>query len=103
MYKISKALNAGVDYPRNWDQLVDWFHDEQSCISFLKTMRWPDGFICPHCSQKETPYTLGNEKIMCKACRKQTSITAGTIFDKTRTPIKSWFAVIWYLTNQKMV
>lgn len=101
MHKTSKSLNAGVDYPKNWDQFVDWFHDEQSCISFLKTMRWPDGFICPHCSKKKTPYILGNGKIKCKACRKQTSITAGTIFDKTRTPIKNWFAAIWYLTNQK--
>lgn len=47
------------------------------------------------------PYTLPKNKLKCVQCRKQTSVTAGTIFDKTRTPLKDWFAAIWYLTNQK--
>ena len=38
---------------------------------------------------------------MCRTCRYQTTATAGTLFEKTRTPLKSWFAAIWYITNQK--
>jgi len=38
---------------------------------------------------------------MCAACERQTSVTAGTIFDKTRTPLTVWFAAAWYLTRQK--
>jgi hypothetical protein len=45
MAKSSKSLKAGIDYPKNWGQFVDWFHDEQSCINFLQKIRWPDGFI----------------------------------------------------------
>ncbi len=37
----------------------------------------------------------------CPACRHQATVTAGTIFDKTRTELRVWFAAIWYITNQK--
>lgn len=37
----------------------------------------------------------------CAACRSETSVTAGTIFAGTRTPLVSWFAAIWYVVNQK--
>jgi hypothetical protein len=37
----------------------------------------------------------------CAACRSETSVTAGTIFAATRTPLVSWFAAIWYVVNQK--
>jgi len=38
---------------------------------------------------------------MCPACRYQSSITAGTVFEKTRTPLRTWLAAAWYVTNQK--
>jgi hypothetical protein len=38
---------------------------------------------------------------MCRRCKFQSSVTAGTIFDKTRTELRIWFAGIWYVTNQK--
>ena len=38
---------------------------------------------------------------MCRACRYQCTVTAGTVFDKTRTPLRTWLAAAWYLTNQK--
>jgi transposase-like protein len=101
MSKESKSLKAGIDYPKNWDQFMNWFHDEQSCLSYLKKLRWPNGFICPNCFSESVPYSLPKNKFKCVKCRKQTSVTAGTIFDKTRTPLKNWFAAVWYLTNQK--
>lgn len=101
MNKKSSSLKAGIDYPKNWSQFVDWFHDEQACRDYLYTLRWPNGFICPNCLAHKAPYSLPKNKLKCTQCRKQTSVTAGTIFDKTRTPLKDWFAAIWYLTNQK--
>jgi hypothetical protein len=38
---------------------------------------------------------------MCRSCSHQSTVTAGTIFDKTRTPLRVWLAGAWYLTNQK--
>jgi hypothetical protein len=37
----------------------------------------------------------------CAVCRSETSVTAGTIFAGTRTPLVSWFAAVWYVVNQK--
>lgn len=39
--------------------------------------------------------------MMCRSCRHQTSVTSGTVFDKTRTPLRTWFAAAWYITSQK--
>jgi transposase-like protein len=46
-------------------------------------------------------YRASRVRLMCKDCRHQSTITAGTIFDKTRTPLRVWLAAAWYLTNQK--
>ncbi|WP_080561617.1 transposase [Shewanella baltica] len=80
---------------------MDWFHDEQSCTSYLYALRWPNGFICPSCSSHQSPYQLSNGKLKCHACRSQCSVTSSKLFDKTRTPMKSWFAAVWFITNQK--
>jgi transposase-like protein len=47
------------------------------------------------------PYRASRIRLMCKDCQHQSTVTAGTIFDKTRTPLRVWLAAAWYLTNQK--
>jgi transposase-like protein len=39
---------------------------------------------------------------MCRGCSRRSSVTAGTILDRTRTPLTAWFAAAWYMTNQKL-
>ena len=89
------------DYPRTWNEFLDWFGNEEACQSYLERLRWPDGFVCPSCGHREMPYRASRLRLMCRQCSHQASITAGTIFDKTRTPLRVWFAAAWYLTNQK--
>lgn len=38
---------AGKDYPRNWNEFLDWFASEASCLAYLERLRWPQGFVCP--------------------------------------------------------
>lgn len=92
---------AGRDYPRAWGQFLDWFATEEACRRYLEQLRWPLGFQCPGCSSSELPYRSSRGYLLCRGCRQQCSVTAGTIFDKTRTPLRTWFAAIWYLTSQK--
>ena len=92
---------AGKDYPRNWKELLDWFASEEGCFSYLEKLRWPQGFICPKCESKEPPYRSSRARLMCRDCARQSTVTAGTIFDKTRTPLRVWLAAAWYVTNQK--
>lgn len=80
---------------------MDWFPDEASCVQFLERLRWPEGFVCPRCGAAAQPYRASRNRLMCSTCRAQCSVTAGTIFEKTRTPLRSWLAAVWYVTNQK--
>ena len=92
---------VGQDYPKNWVQFLDWFHSEEACRAYLDQLRWPDGFVCPKCEQHGNPCRSTRGRIICPKCKFQTTVTAGTIFDKTRTELHIWFAGIWYITNQK--
>lgn len=64
-------------------------------------MRWQLGFVCPRCGLTGDPYRASRGRVVCCACRHQCTVTAGTLFEKTRTPLSSWFAAVWYITNQK--
>ncbi|MDG6226256.1 MAG: IS1595 family transposase, partial [Candidatus Thermoplasmatota archaeon] len=91
----------GKDYPRNWKEFMDWFSDEEKCYEYLEKIRWNDGFICHSCNIKQEPYKTTRGRITCRSCLHQTSVTAGTIFHGTRTPLRLWFSAIWYVVNQK--
>jgi len=93
---------AGIDYPRNWHELLDWFPDDPACLRYLERLRWSDGFVCRFCRVDDGGWWQRADGLRrCKACRCDTSVTAGTIFAGTRTPLTSWFAAVWYVVNQK--
>jgi transposase-like protein len=81
------------------------FHEqlgtEESCRDFLYNKRWPNGFICPKCGHKEHFNIKSRNKFQCKACSHQTTVTAGTIMEKTRTPLSKWFAAIYLVAEDK--
>ena len=91
-----------MDYPRNWHELLEWFSDEGSCLRYLERLRWGAGFACRFCGTSGGDWwQMADGLRRCAACRSETSVTAGTIFAGTRTPLVSWFAAIWYVVNQK--
>ncbi len=101
MSNPASVLVSGRDYPRDWNQFLDWFADEAACLSYLDQLRWPEGFVCTRCGDASEPYRSSRSRFMCRGCRYQGTVTAGTVFDKTRTPLRTWLAAAWYLTNQK--
>lgn len=92
---------AGRDYPRTWDQFLDWFPDDEACRHYLESIRWKQGFVCPDCGEVGEAFQGSRGRWICRHCRHQATVTAGTIFDKTRTPLRSWLAAVWYIVNQK--
>lgn len=92
---------AGKDYPRTWVEFEDWFSSDEACATYLERVRWPNGFRCPNCGAADAPGRATRGRLICRSCHHQSSVTAGTIFDKTRTPLRVWFAAAWYITNQK--
>jgi len=91
---------AGVDYPQTYQQLQRWFPDDAACLEYLARLRWSAGFVCPACAGGES-WRTRQGLWMCRACGRKTSVTAGTIFHRTRTPLSTWFAAIWFVTSQK--
>lgn len=91
---------GGVDYPRTLDEFDAWFPSEEACIEYIMRVRWSKGFQCPVChGTKSWRTSRGN--LRCSKCHRQTSPTAGTIFEGARKPLRTWFQAMWYVTNQK--
>ncbi|WP_149203849.1 IS1595 family transposase [Actinotalea subterranea] len=91
---------AGVDYPRTYADLLEWFADDAACLEYLGRLRWPEGFRCPACGAGEY-WRTGTGLWMCVACGRRTSVTAGTVLHRTRTPLTTWFAAVWFVTSTK--
>lgn len=96
----ASALRPGRDYPRNYAELRAWFPDDEGCLDYLDWLRWPDGFVCPRCGILGR-WRLSDGRYWCEGCRRRISVTAGTIFHRTRTPLTVWFAVAWHMTSAK--
>lgn len=78
------------------------FPDDEACAKHLARQRWPKGFICPRCSNKSA-WSLSKRGLYdCKTCRFQTSVTAGTIFHKTRIPLLKWYWLIYHMAMDKV-
>ena len=91
---------GGVDYPRTYQEFRDWFPDDAACLEYLAGLRWPEGFVCPVCGGDRS-WRTAKMLWMCAQCGRKTSVTAGTIFHRSHTPISTWFAAVWFVTSQK--
>src|SRR5215469_3135033 len=88
------------EYPRNLTELEANFSTEAACRAYLARLRWPDGFRCPRCGGTHS-WPVRELLLECAGCGCQTSVTAGTIFQDTRTPLPVWFRAMWWVTTQK--
>jgi transposase-like protein len=97
---LTPEVSKQRDYPGTWQQFRARFPDEQSCVAYLERLRWPEGFRCPGCAS-EKGRRLEDGSWACSGCARKVSVTAGTIFDRSRVPLADWFTAIWFMTNQK--
>src|SRR5215831_7192113 len=88
------------DYPRTEADFGKRFGSEEACRDYLFRMRWPEGFRCPRCREAKA-WRLRSALWQCASCGYQASLTAGTIFQDTRTPLRVWFRALWWMTSQK--
>lgn len=88
------------DYPRSIMELESRFSTEAACREYLASLRWPDGFHCPRCDH-DVSWPHDRMLMECAECGHQTSVIAGTIFERTRTPLAVWFREIWWVVSQK--
>jgi ribosomal protein L37AE/L43A len=88
------------DYPRTLAEFEDRFSTEAAYRVYPMALRWPEGFRCPRCGHGRA-WATRTGLWQCAGCDYQASVTAGTIFEGTRKPLRMWFRAMWYLTSSK--
>ena len=78
------------------------FSTEEACVQHLREMRWPNGFRCSRCNHTEAWFIRTRNILDCKSCRAKISLTTGTIFHKTRTPLVKWYWLIYHMAMDKV-
>lgn len=87
-------------YPLTMIEFQDAFPTDRACFEYLCLVKWPEGFVCPHCGGNEAwkPKRL---ILKCKSCHRDVSVTAGTIFQDRRKSLRLIFQAIWWVVTQK--
>lgn len=80
-------------FPESLPGFQKMFPDDAACAKYLEAIRWRDNFKCPHCASEDQPFRFANRihVLRCRRCKKDTSLTAGTVMERTHTPLSTWF------------
>lgn len=78
------------------------FTSDEDCAEHLMEQRWGNKFFCPKCGNKEFWYLTRRKLYECRSCHVQTSVTAGTIFHKTKVPLLKWYWLIYHMAMDKV-
>lgn len=87
-------------FPRTFEEFLEWFSTEDDCTEYLEWIRWSEGFVCPGCRGRKA-WRTDRGLWHCQACQRQSSATAGTVFEDSRKPLRLWFHVMWLMMAQK--
>lgn len=98
---MKRAKKREARGPGTIMDLMERFPDEPTCIAFLRKLRWPNGFVCPRCGERESVTIQTRRLEQCRSCRYQASITAGTVLHRTRKPLRLWFLAIFLIGRHK--
>lgn len=84
---------ADLPFPRSLPEFQRLFPNDQACADYLERIRWNKVFVCPKCAQAGEPFRFEARPgvLRCRKCRKDTSLTAGTVMERTHTPLSTWF------------
>ena len=90
-----------LPFPKSLRDFQRLFPADTACAAYLEGAKWPKGFVCPHCDERGEPVRLVVRPgvLMCRACRKQTSITVDTVMQRTHTPLTVWFWAAYLVSS----
>ena len=93
-----------TDKPLSIEEFEEKFPNDKACADFIESMRWPNGFVCPHCGSKNA-WKLHSRPGLFKCagileddtpCNRQTSVITGTIMQGTKIPLRKWFLAAYF-------
>lgn len=99
---IDVLERGDLPFPSSLPEFQRLFPDEAACAAYLECSRWCDGFICPHCEIADEPRHISTRPkvLRCRHCRRDTSLTAGTVMERTHTPLSVWFWAAYLIASQ---
>lgn len=82
------------------------FQSEDSAREYLEAVRWINGPFCPHCGEADNVMKLEGKAhrkglLQCRSCRKQFSVTVGTVFERSKIPLHKWLFATYMLSSSK--
>lgn len=82
------------------------FKDADKAREYLERLRWANGIVCPHCGVISEHYKIQGKSVRpglyaCRDCRKQFSVTVGTVFERSKIPLNLWLAAVFLLCCSK--
>ena len=98
-------LDGSVLAPKTLLDFQQHFASEETCIAYLYGKRFPDGFVCHYCKHHEKdagpPFTFAGRPTVyrCRYCKRDTSLTAGTIMHRSKQPLHAWFWAAFLVTG----
>jgi len=91
-----------LPFPKSLPGFQKLFPDDEACANYLERAKWSKGFVCPHCEAQGEPFRLSTRPgvLACRKCRKQTSLTVGTVMERSHTPLSTWFWAAYLVSSQ---
>ncbi len=91
-----------LPFPQSLPEFQRLLPDDAACAAYLERARWGDGFVCPHCGVVGEPFRIATRPgvLTCRACRRQTGLTVGTIMERSHTPLSTWFWAAYLVASQ---
>ena len=87
----------------NLIELLDKFPDNETCNRYIENVIWKGGQpVCPHCKSSKKIYRFNNGKLFkCSECKKQFTVTVGTIFESSHISLRKWFIALYLFSSHK--
>ena len=91
-----------LPFPQSLPEFQRLFSDDAACAAYLERARWGDGFACPRCGVMGEPFRIATRPgvLTCRACRRQTGLTVGTVMERSHTPLSTWFWAAYLVASQ---
>jgi hypothetical protein len=90
-----------LPFPRSLPEFQRLFPDDAACAEYLERIRWPHGFYCQWCAVQGEPFRFAKrpQVLRCRACKRDTGLTAATVMERTHTPLSTWFWAAYLVTS----